>query len=70
MLQNEEFTVYSDYAENYMEAVMMVDKLVNRPGAPEYLGVSWNHIKSMYIHIGNIQYMKRVDYIIIIESMK
>ena len=38
--QNEEFTIYSDYAENYMDAVMMVDKLVNKPGAPDYLGVS------------------------------
>ena len=37
--QNEEFTIYSDYADNYMEAVMMVDKLVKKPGAPEYLGV-------------------------------
>lgn len=32
--------MYSTYAENYMEAVIMVDKLVNKPGAPEYLGVS------------------------------
>lgn len=39
-LQNEEFTVYSTYAENYMDAIMMVDKLVNKPGAPEYLRVS------------------------------
>jgi len=25
-----------------MEAVMMLDKLVSKPGAPEYLGVSEN----------------------------
>jgi len=42
--QNEEFTIYSDYAENYMEAVMMLDKLVSKPGAPEYLGVSENYM--------------------------
>ena len=38
--QNEEFTIYSDYADNYMEAVLMVRKLVNKRGAPDYLGVS------------------------------
>ncbi|XP_065882550.1 son of sevenless homolog 1-like [Dysidea avara] len=38
LAENEEFTIYSDYAENYMEAVMMLDKLVSKPGAPEYLG--------------------------------
>jgi len=48
--QNEEFTIYSDYAENYMEAVMMLDKLVSKPGAPEYLGVSK---KYMFVSTSN-----------------
>ena len=55
-LQNEEFTVYSTYAENYMEAVIMVDKLVHKPGAPEYLGVS------IYIYV-HVVYVSQCVYV-------
>lgn len=38
-LQSEEFAVYSTYAENYMEAMVILEEMLARPDVIQYFRV-------------------------------